>query len=207
MKKIIFGILLFILTFLLNAESALTEMQTYINKGLYKNNSKIERLSEELTIEERALCIKNNTLKLRIPLLLNGLVGYGVGSFLNKDYIAGGIHCSIDTLCFITSWTMNIFYGYTFMKHLYGHCGDISIAELVSATMNDSKQYRYVSLINTGIILLNRIAQMTTLALHTRKYNNVLYKTLSPKPVVDGNLYCIPVIGGNTLGLAVMIVY
>ena len=47
---------------------------------------------------------------------MNSGLGYGIGSFIAKDYVGGAIHCSIDVACDIVMISMFAIYA----KNVFG---------------------------------------------------------------------------------------
>ncbi|CEM60959.1 P13 family porin [Treponema phagedenis] len=201
-KKLLFFCFMLITAEVLSAQSNFAKIQLLIDKGLHKNKAEIALLAADLTDQERVTLLNRNTLSLDIPMLLNGVIGFGSGSFVNKDYIAGGIHCGIDVACTITSITVGYLYSTRMMNSATSYDSD--------KMLKDTKIVLYTAITGFSVLAINKIAQLITLPVYTNKYNAALHDALlgqgvaAKKPV---KIQLFPVFVPENIGLALAVDY
>ena len=201
MRKMLFSFVIFCLLLgkaFADGDTSL-KVQALINNGLFKNKTEIMSLSLNLTPSEKETLINRNKINGYFPMYMQSGLGFGVGSFLTKDYVAGSIHCGIDVVCNVVMISMFAVYA----KNVMGVAeGNKSMDDIISAY----KKYLYAGVGTLVVLLVNRIAQIVTLTLHVNKYNNTLSEVFdgaSSNSKAGGKMAVnlIPIIEENKLGL------
>ena len=175
MKKYIFCSLVMLITCVTNVFSDgenVLRVQSLIESGLFKNKMEISSLAPNLTAEEKSRLIEDNRLNSVFPMYMNGAIGFGIGSFLAKDYIAGSIHCAIDVACDVVTIAMFAIYA----KSMFG---SFSNGNGLDTVLRSAKIYLYTGIASALVLLVNRIAQVVSVTAHVNKYNATLVKVLA----------------------------
>ena len=125
-------------------------------------------------------------------------LGYGIGSFITKDYVAGAIHCTIDVVCDVVMIAMFA----TYVKTVFGVVeGSAGFDDVYKA----AKGYLYAGIGTAVVLLINRIAQAITLTVHVNKWNNTLTEVFagasSSKNSGKMAINLVPIIEENKFGL------
>ena len=158
MKKIwLFAILLIGVVMHLSADGdSFLKAQSLIERGLFKNRVAIQSLAGNLTSAEKATLIENNKLYGTFPVYMNSALGFGIGSFLAKDYLGGSIHCSIDVACDVLMIAMFAVYVKSIMDPISSH-------EMIDGdkVFRNAKNYLYAGIATALVVLVNRIAQVS----------------------------------------------
>lgn len=179
MKKtlLLFALVLFSKAVFLSASGdAVLKVQSLIDGGLFKNTSQITEFSGQLTSEEKSRLIDDNKLDATFPMYMNGALGYGIGSFLARDYIGGAVHCSIDVACNVVMIAMFAVYAKSLFSPLSNKGFSAGDADSIVKNM---KNYLYAGIATTVILLVNRIAQIVSVTVHVNKYNRTLSQVLA----------------------------
>lgn len=145
-------------------------VQSLINKGLFKNKLEIMSLSSNLTSNEKENLINRNKINGYFPMYMNSGLGYGIGSFIAKDYVGGSIHCAIDVACDVIMIAMFAVYiksAFDPISNGY-HTGD------ADKIVKNARNYLYAGIATSLVLIVNRIAQIVSLTVHVNKYNNTL---------------------------------
>lgn len=72
-------------------QETLFEVDALIQKGIQKNKDEIKKLSWILTPQEKQMILQKHYFPSGIPLLLNILLGFGIGSYIQGDKAGGTI--------------------------------------------------------------------------------------------------------------------
>lgn len=168
MKKVLFFVILLVsVGFHLFADGdTFLKVQSLIDRGLFKNRNAIQVLAGNLTTAEKAKLIEDNKIYGTFPVYMNSALGFGVGSFLAKDYIGGAVHCSIDVACDVVMIAMFATYAKSLLDPVSKH--DVPDPDKV---INNAKNYLYAGIATTIVLLVNRIAQVISVRVHIGNYN------------------------------------
>lgn len=174
------------------------KVQSLINKGLFKNKTEIMSLASNLSASEKEALINRNKINGYFPMYMNSGLGYGIGSFIAKDYIAGSIHCAIDVTCDIIMISMFAIYA----KSVFG---GIEGKNKFDDVYKNAKNYLYAGIGTALVLIVNRIAQVISLTVHVNRYNNTLAEVFagasSPKNNGKMAINLVPIIEPDKFGL------
>lgn len=200
MKKVLFSFVIFLCLFTGKAFAdgdTLLKVQSLINKGLFKNKLEIMSLASNLSSSEKESLINRNKINGYFPMYLNSGLGYGIGSFIAKDYIGGAIHCAIDVTCDVIMISMFAVYA----KSIFGAAeGRSSIDDVY----NNAKKYLFAGIGTALVLIVNRIAQVISLTVHVNRYNNTLAEVFvgaSSSNNAKMAINLVPIIEENRFGL------
>lgn len=99
-KKLLIASLLILICVAFAFADAYKDVSKYINLGLSDYNAaKIKELSPQLTQQQKEYLYKWNQVGTVFPFLENTFIGFGSGSFSQKDTVHGIIFLAGDTLC------------------------------------------------------------------------------------------------------------
>jgi len=171
-----------------------------IDGGLFKNTSQITEFSGQLTSEEKSRLIDDNRLDATFPMYMNGALGYGIGSFLAKDYIGGAVHCSIDVACNVVMIAMFAVYAKSLFSPLSNKGFSAGDADSIVKNM---KNYLYAGIATTVILLVNRIAQIVSVTVHVNKYNRTLSQVLAGTAGNKTAVNLFPILDDRKFGLGI----
>lgn len=201
MKKVFIS---FVVVFVLFVGKAFADgdtaikVQSLINKGLFKNKMEIMSLASNLSASEKEGLINRNRINGYFPMYMQSGLGYGIGSFLTKDYIAGAVHCTIDVVCDVVMIAMFATYAKSAFGAVEGKNGFDDV-------YNSAKKYLIGGIVTTAILLVNRIAQVITLTVHVNRYNNTLADVFAGASSSNNSgkmaVNLVPIIEENKFGL------
>jgi|GEM_PF-1124898 hypothetical protein len=201
MKKVFIS---FVVVFVLFVGKAFADgdtaikVQSLINKGLFKNKTEIMSLASNLSASEKEGLINRNRINGYFPMYMQSGLGYGIGSFLTKDYIAGSIHCAIDVACDVIMIAMFA----TYAKSVFGA---VEGRDRIDSVYNNAKNYLYAGIGTALILIVNRIAQVITLTVHINRYNNTLADVFAGASSSNNSgkmaVNLVPIIEENKFGL------
>ncbi|MGP1414770.1 MAG: hypothetical protein ACTTJ6_02375 [Treponema sp.] len=173
------------------------KVQSLINKGLFKNKMEIMSLASNLTASEKETLISRNKMRGYFPMYMQYALGYGIGSFITKDYVAGAIHCTIDVVCDVVMIAMFA----TYVKSIFGVVDRTSGFDDVYKA---AKNYLYAGIGTAVVLIINRIAQAITLTVHVNKWNNTLTEVFAGASSSNNGkmaVNLVPIIDENKFGL------
>jgi len=174
------------------------KVQSLINKGLFKNKMEIMSLASNLTASEKETLISRNKMGGYFPMYMQYALGYGIGSFITKDYVAGAIHCTIDVVCDVVMIAMFA----TYVKSFFGVVDRTSGFDDVYKA---AKNYLYAGIGTAVVLIINRIAQAITLTVHVNRYNNTLADVFAGASSSNNSgkmaVNLVPIIDENKFGL------
>ena len=201
MKKIFFSFAIFLCLFVGKAFAdgdTSIKIQALINKGLFKNKTEIVSLSSKLSPSEKESLINRNKINGYFPMYMNSALGYGVGSFIAKDYIGGAVHCSIDVVCDVVMIAMFATYAKSAFGAVEGKNGFDDV-------YNSAKRYLIGGIVTGVILAINRIAQIISLTVHVNRYNSTLTEVFAGASSSGSNakmaVNLVPIIDENKFGL------
>ena len=201
MKKVFIS---FVVVFVLFVGKAFADgdtaikVQSLINKGLFKNKMEIMSLASNLTASEKETLISRNKMGGYFPMYMQYALGYGIGSFITKDYVAGAIHCTIDVVCDVVMIAMFA----TYVKSFFGVVDRTSGFDDVYKA---AKNYLYAGIGTAVVLIINRIAQAITLTVHVNKWNSTLTEVFAGASSSNNSgkmaVNLVPIIEENKFGL------
>lgn len=203
MKKI-FLLTAFILAVLVDVcadGETFLKVQSLIERGLFRNKEAIQSLAGNLTTAEKAKLIEDNRLYSSFPVYMNSALGYGIGSFLAKDYVGGAVHCSIDIACDVVMISMFAVYAKSVIDPISNHS-----APDPDRVLKNAKNYLYAGIATAVVLLVNRIAQVISVRVHIGNYNASLSEILlgggsSSTPSGKAAFNLIPVMDEKRVGI------
>lgn len=203
MKKffLLFVLLLFSKTVYLSASGDVAlKVQSLIDEGLFRNKLQISELSGTLTVDEKSKLIEDNKIDATFPMYMNGVLGFGVGSFLAKDYIGGAVHCSIDVACNVVMIAMFTIYA----KSLFDPLSNKGFSEEdADNILKNMKRYMYAGIATMLVLLVNRIAQLVSVTVHVNKYNRTLSQVLAGTATDKVAVNLFPILDEKKFGLGI----
>lgn len=199
MRKIVLSFVvfsLFVARVFANGDEAV-KVQALINKGLFKNKAEIVSLASSLSLDEKEVLIDRNRITGYFPMYMNSGFGFGIGSFIAKDYIGGAVHCSIDLACNVIMISMFATYSRAVFGAAEGRNGLDDIYYSV-------KKYLITGIATAFIVVINRVAQIISLAIHVHRYNATLAEVLasgSSSSTEKAAVSLVPILDENKFGL------
>lgn len=200
---------------LTNAEEAkevripsLREISVLINNGLYKNEDEIYTLSSELTQQQKNILYDRFEQKPITPFLVNLLLGFGIGSYIQGDIKGGVISTAGDAVTGITYliWLGNYSSDYSWYAESKLRTDYMAESEIERAeeSLNTASTWVFVS----GSALLGfRIFECIRPFFYAKKYNETLTDALG---VYDINISILPVVNeqnNNQVALSLKVDY
>ena len=190
-----------------------TPIEELIKGGLFKNKMLISQQAALLPEAQRLMLQERYSLGYVKPILFNSLLGFGIGNFINKDRVGGITHAVIDSLAVGTIVIAgSVYMGGVLTEILLlpifvaaGQGGKETEA-LFSSIEQTMKISEIIVQVGLGVFLVNKLASIISVSVHTAKYNKTLKEALSPvRPAVS--VRALPIIAPNTLGFALSINY
>jgi hypothetical protein len=78
---------------------------TLIKQDLFKNQDKIREIARDLTLDERTMLYDECQKNLAVPFMVNLVVGFGIGSFIEGDTTGGLIALAGDGVGYMLVFT------------------------------------------------------------------------------------------------------
>ena len=190
-----------------------TPIEELIKGGLFKNKMLISQQAALLPEAQRLMLQERYSLGYVKPILFNSLLGFGIGNFINKDRVGGITHAVIDSLAVGTIVIAgSVYMGGVLTEILLlpifvaaGQGGKETEA-LFSSIEQTMKISEIIVQVGLGVFLVNKLASIISVSVHTAKYNKTLKEALTPaRPAVS--VRALPIIAPNALGLALSINY
>ena len=190
-----------------------TPIEELIKGGLFKNKMLISQQAALLPEAQRLMLQERYSLGYVKPILFNSLLGFGIGNFINKDRAGGITHAVIDSLAVGTIVIAgSVYMGGVLTEILLlpifvaaGQGGKETEA-LFSSIEQTMKISEIIVQVGLGVFLVNKLASIISVSVHTAKYNKTLKEALTPaRPAVS--VRALPIIAPNALGLALSINY
>ena len=183
-----------------------------IKDGLFKNKTLISQQALLLADEQRLNLQGQYRLGYVKPLLFNCLLGFGIGNFINKDRVGGITHVVIDSLAVGTVVTAGFIYVGEALMGLFllpvlvlGQDGK-QVSDTFSSIDKTMKISKIIVQAGLGVLLVNRLASIISVSVHTSKYNRTLKEALTPAKA-EVSIHTVPIIAPNQFGLALNINY
>ncbi|MBQ3826093.1 MAG: hypothetical protein II811_08160 [Spirochaetaceae bacterium] len=180
----------------------LLEDDTFFNRGVSRNYEKISETAKTLPLEDRQMLYNHYEEGVTPPFLMNALVGFGLGSFMQKNYINASIQAVGDTI--FTIWILNSvstllsakddleemrqsYYGYYDNGYNYYNNNQVVVHTVRNRTLEQmllrsaKDDYRTAIRDLTGAIIwwaLFRVYECATPIFFTRSYNKKLEGSL-----------------------------
>ena len=183
-----------------------------IKDGLFKNKTLISQQALLLADEQRLNLQGQYRLGYVKPLLFNCLLGFGIGNFINKDRVGGITHVVIDSLAVGTVVTAGFIYvgealmGLFLLPVLVLGQDDKQVSDTFSSIDKTMKISKIIVQAGLGVLLVNRLASIISVSVHTSKYNRTLKEALTPAKA-EVSIHTVPIIAPNQFGLALNINY
>jgi hypothetical protein len=184
-----------------NPQTSLPEVSALIRDGLKKNYDSILQKSSGLSDQQRLYLYDQNGKTAGLPAVLNGLVGFGIGSYVQRDILGGIIGSVGDTVGIILMISSADYFKKTWWE-LYASDFD-SLDAFYAACKKaqddaDAAHDTAVSLIVTGSVILgaSRIFGIIKPYIFANSYNRTLKDalnyygvsyTIAPSFDMDGN--------------------
>ena len=189
-----------------------TPIEELIKGGLFKNKMLISQQAALLPEAQRLMLQERYSLGYVKPILFNSLLGFGIGNFINKDRVGGITHAVIDSLAVGTIVIAGSVYMGGMLTEILllpifvaGQGGKETEA-LFSSIEQTMKISEIIVQVGLGVFLVNKLASIISVSVHTAKYNKTLKEVLTPaRPAVS--VRALPIIAPNALGLALSINY
>ncbi|MEL3906917.1 MAG: P13 family porin [Treponema sp.] len=175
------------------------EIDSLIQKGLFKNKELISQQAKNLTDEQIFSLQQRHTKNYSMPLFLNGLFGFGSGNFYAGDNVGGAIHAVIDIAGILTTTISAGIY----IRTITDSARNIDSLESFEKS---TKRYLYTALVSTSIITLNKLISLITASTYVKKYNLTLTEALAASRTAV-SVQTVPVFAHDHLGLAFNINY
>jgi hypothetical protein len=173
-----------------NPQTSLPEVSALIRNGLNKNYDSILQKSSGLSDQQRLYLYDRNSKTAGLPAVLNGLVGFGIGSYIQRDMVGGIVGSVGDGLGIIlmissadyfkkTGWSLSSS-DFTDKNGLYDN--DKYQAALKSAQKKSQDALETATaLIVTGSVILtaSRVFGIIKAYTFTNSYNRTLKDALN----------------------------
>lgn len=82
----------------MNKTANLLEDDTFFKRGVFRNSDEITEIAKTLPLENRQMLYNRYAEDVRTPFWMNAVAGFGLGSFMQKNYIHAGIQATGDTI-------------------------------------------------------------------------------------------------------------
>ena len=189
-----------------------TPIEELIKGGLFKNKMLISQQAALLPEAQRLMLQERYSLGYVKPILFNSLLGFGIGNFINKDRVGGITHAVIDSVAVTTIIVAGSVYMGGAMMTVFATPlvivgqGDKEVEEFYSSIKHNMNISKIIVQVGLGVFLVNKLASIISVSVHTAKYNKTLKEALTPaRPAVS--VRALPIIAPNALGLALSINY
>ena len=196
-------------------QKALTEpsIDELIKEGLFKNKMLISQQAALLPETQRLILQERYRLGYVKPILFNSLLGFGIGNFINKDRAGGITHAVIDSVAVTTIIVAgSVYMGEALLMGIFAiplaivEQGDKAVKEFHASIEHDMNISKIIVQVGLGVFLVNKLASIISVSVHTAQYNKTLKEALTPaRPA--GSVRALPIIAPNALGLALSINY
>ena len=182
------------------------ELQTEAlsRQGIFQSSNSIAEETLLLTEKQRLALQQPHGLNYTRPMLLNWLVGFGVGNFLNGDIKGGFTHLGIESVAGLSYIIANSVWGY----HLFTLLDESSwwVNDSPPPAIKSMEFNMYVAMTSLGILVADRIVSIISVSIYTARYNTILTNASIP-PRLGISIYASPVITPDRFGFAFNIKY
>ena len=176
-----------------------------IKDGLFKNKALINQQALLLPEGRRLNIQEKYRMNYVSPILLNFIIGFGSGNFINGDTTGGFVHLAIDSSALLTGLIAGLMfqkYSWTLFRMLPGE----STIDQIEALSKKIQISGYTAIIAYSIFAVDKLASIISVSVHTSKYNRTLKEALTPAKA-EVSIYTVPIIAPNQFGLALNINY
>ena len=176
-----------------------------IKDGLFKNKALINQQALLLPEGRRLNIQEKYRMNYVSPILLNFIIGFGSGNFINGDTTGGFVHLAIDSSALLTSVIAELMrqkYIWTLFRMLPGE----STIDQIEALSKKIQISSYTATIAYSIFAVDKLASIISVSVHTSKYNRTLKEALTPVKA-EVSIHTVPIIAPNQFGLALSINY
>ena len=222
MKKLIFSAIAFFalgisLSFAQKSPAAsmneianLLDSDNFFKRGVFRNSEEITEIAKTLPLENRQLLYNRYAEDAASPTLINAIAGFGIGSFMQKNYLHASIQAAGDTI--FTIWMIVAIDSFLISKDkldgerasYYGNPPDSGYSYAVRNTelekirlqeANDDYSDARSSLMTAAAFwAFFRVYECVIPILFTRSYNKKLAESLG---IYDFNANISPSISAN----------
>ena len=176
-----------------------------IKDGLFKNKALINQQALLLPEGRRLNIQKKYRMNYVSPILLNFIIGFGSGNFINGDTTGGFVHLAIDSSALLTGVIAELMCQ-KYIRTLLGMLPGESTIEQIEALSKKIQISGYTVIIAYSIFAVDKLASIISVSVHTAKYNRTLKEALTPAKA-EVSIHTVPIIAPNQFGLALSINY
>ncbi len=179
MKKIIIGVVLLCTMGIVFSQTSTSDIRVLIEDDLIDNKEKIMQLSSGLSSSEKLSLYDAHEEDLLAPLLLNGFLGFGIGSFYQGDIVGGAIGAGGNVI-----GVGLVLAGY--IPVLTALSDDsISTAEFENVVT----QYLGFYLAGGAVFFVTKVFEIIRPVVYTNSFNNTLKESLGVSAI---SYYAVP---------------
>lgn len=176
-----------------------------IKDGLFKNKALINQQALLLPEGRRLNIQEKYRMNYVSPILLNFIIGFGSGNFINGDTTGGFVHLAIDSSALLTGVIAGLMYQKYIRTLLWMLPGESTIDQ-IEALSKKIQISSYTVIIAYSIFAVDKLASIISVSVHTAKYNRTLEEALTPAKA-EVSIHTVPIIAPNQFGLALSINY
>lgn len=176
-----------------------------IKDGLFKNKALINQQALLLPEGRRLNIQEKYRMNYVSPILLNFIIGFGSGNFINGDTTGGFVHLAIDSSALLTGVIAGLMYQKYIRTLLWMLPGESTIDQ-IEALSKKIQISSYTVIIAYSIFAVDKLASIISVSVHTSKYNRTLKEALTPAKA-EVSIHTVPIIAPNQFGLALSINY
>ena len=176
-----------------------------IKDGLFKNKALINQQALLLPEGRRLNIQKKYRMNYVSPILLNFIIGFGSGNFINGDITGGFVHLGIDSSALLTGVIAELMFQ-KYIRTLLGMLPGESTIEQIEALSKKIQISGYTVIIAYSLFAVDKLASIISVSVYTAKYNRTLEEALTPAKA-EVSIHTVPIIAPNQFGLALSINY
>lgn len=176
-----------------------------IKDGLFKNKALINQQALLLSEGRRLNIQKKYRMNYVSPILLNFIIGFGSGNFINGDITGGFAHLVIDSSALLTGVIAELMFQ-KYIRTLLGMLPGESTIEQIEALSKKIQISGYTVIIAYSLFAVDKLASIISVSVYTAKYNRTLKEALTPAKA-EVSIHTVPIIAPNQFGLALSINY
>ncbi|ULQ59489.1 P13 family porin [Brucepastera parasyntrophica] len=184
------------------------DINQLIKKGLFKNKDAIAEKAQFLQEKDQLSLIADNKKSGVGPFFLNFFLGFGIGSFVQKDLVGGFIMLGADiaSIAMMIPFVVHMgrFFAYFLILPVIAMADpDSDLAKDFSAAVDDAAKYSGLFIAGGVLMLASRIFGSVKPWTHASKWNSTLNSALSQKAKITIGIE--PVIMPDQYGFKVAI--
>ena len=192
----------------MNEIANLLDSDNFFKRGVFRNSEEITEIAKTLPLENRQLLYNRYAEDASFPTLINAIAGFGIGSFMQKNYLHASIQATGDTI--FTIWMIAAIDSFLISKDKldgerashYGYyessgygVRNMTLEESSLQKAEDDYRDARSSLITAAVFwTFFRVYECVTPILFTRSYNKKLAESLG---IYDFNANISPSISAN----------